>query len=170
VDGVHEAAWKGGQVAVSLGAVPSISRHGDVDRIFNGSPHELVWVQDPDAIEIMSEGPRRAHHSDHGTGGTNVNFLCVRDGEVHMRTFERGVEAETLSCGTGVVAAALSALARDAARAPVHVRTRGGHLTVDAERAEHGGWEHIRLTGPVRHVFDGAIPGGWSRRHPSITV
>ncbi|MGV3637755.1 MAG: diaminopimelate epimerase, partial [Flavobacteriales bacterium] len=72
-------------------------------------------------------------------------------------TYERGVEAETLSCGTGVVAADLSALQRGLVQDPVAVRTPGGDLVVEAHLEAGGGASSIRLIGPVEHVFDGTI-------------
>ncbi|MFT3886058.1 MAG: hypothetical protein QM724_11705 [Flavobacteriales bacterium] len=104
----------------------------------------------------MAAGPERRYAPKHAPGGTNVNFLRVADGVVRMRTYERGVEAETLSCGTGVVAAALSALARGQAKAPVPVVTRGGSLRVEA-RAAGEGFTAIRLIGPVGEVFNGEV-------------
>jgi diaminopimelate epimerase len=157
IDGPHVGAWEGDLVAVTLGYVPSVAEERDHDFVNNGSPHEILRVPDVDAVEVAAEGPRRAHRPERGPGGTNVNWISVREGRVRIRTFERGVEAETLSCGTGVVAAALSALARGEARSPVPVRARGGDLTVEAERVDPEGWGGIRLIGPAERVFDGTI-------------
>lgn len=157
IDGVHEGEWRDGLVAVALRYVPYVSHADDHDFIHNGSPHEVVRVLDVDAVDIMNDGPKRAHHPRRGEGGTNVNYMRVQDGRVHMRTFERGVEAETLSCGTGVVAAALSALSRQEAVSPVPVRTRGGDLRVEAELVDREGWDHIKLIGPAVRVFEGTI-------------
>lgn len=159
IDGEHAGEWRKVEVAVTLRDVATIKRATqgeDVDFIHNGSPHELVWVKDPAAVKIMVEGPERRYAPVHAPGGTNVNFLRVQDGVVDMRTYERGVEAETLSCGTGVVAAALSALHRGLVQAPVAVRTPGGALSVEA-LLQDGGARHVRLTGPVQHVFSGTI-------------
>ena len=157
IDGAHEGAWHGEEVAVTLGNVPYVSQGDDHDFIHNGSPHEIVRVADVDAVEIMVDGPKRAHHERRGSGGTNVNYMRVAEGVIRMRTFERGVEAETLSCGTGVVAAALSAMARREAQSPARVITRGGHLMVEAERVDREGWGKIRLIGPAVRVFEGSI-------------
>jgi diaminopimelate epimerase len=157
IDGVHDGAWHGEDVAVTLGYVPCVLQGDDHDFVHNGSPHEIVRVDDVDAVDIMADGPRRAHHERRGPGGTNVNYVQVQGGRVRMRTFERGVEAETLSCGTGVVAAALSALARHEAEAPVEVVTRGGNLRVEAELMDREGYGNIVLIGPAIHVFDGSI-------------
>lgn len=159
VDGIHWGEWHEGGVAVTLRDVATIRRGSDgdaVDFIQNGSPHELVWVDDPATVPIMIEGPKRRYATAHAPGGTNVNFLRVKDGRVDMRTYERGVEAETLSCGTGVVAAALSALVRGAVQLPVRVNTPGGVLLVEAELHPQGA-KQIRLIGPVQPVYNGTI-------------
>jgi len=142
---------------VTLGYVPYVDERGDHDFLHNGSPHVVVRVTDVDAVEIMVDGPKRAHHERQGPGGTNVNYMHVADGVVRMRTFERGVEAETLSCGTGVVAAALSAMNKQEAQSPARVITRGGQLLVEAERVDREGWGKIRLIGPAVRVFEGNI-------------
>lgn len=160
IDGLHAGAWRDGEVAVTLRDVARIDRGtqgAEVDFIQNGSPHELVWVKDPAAVEIMVEGPRRRYAPTHAPGGTNVNFLRVRGGVVDMRTYERGVEAETLSCGTGVVAAALSALNRGLVQAPIGVRTPGGALQVEARLEPSGAVTGVRLIGPVQEVYNGTI-------------
>lgn len=157
IDGMHAAGWSGGHVAVSLHRVAHVRRGtdgADVDFIHNGSPHELVWVEEPDAVDLMQEGRRRRYDACHADGGTNVDFLRVRDGQVRMRTYERGVEAETLSCGTGVVAAALSALDRGVVQAPVTVVTPGGTLRVEAQR-DGEGYDHVVLIGPAEEIFTG---------------
>jgi diaminopimelate epimerase len=89
-----------------------------------------------------------------------VNFVQVRNGELEMRTFERGVEAETLSCGSGVVAAALSAVARGLVDTPVVVNAPGGRLRVEADHRGDGEFVSIELIGPVAHVFQGSIDIG----------
>ena len=159
IDGVHQGEWRDEYVAVTLIDVAGLKRGSsgaEVDLIHNGSPHELVWVDDPAAVAIMTEGPKRRYAAAHAPAGTNVNFLRVRNGAVDMRTYERGVEAETLSCGTGVVAAALSALGRGLVRTPVKVSTPGGVLCVEARMYDDGA-KNIRLIGPVAHVFNGTV-------------
>lgn len=159
IDGVHHGEWRKELVAITLQDVTEIIRCTDgseVDFVQNGSPHELVWVDDPGSVAIMKDGPRRRNAPAHAPGGTNVNFLRARNGVVEMRTYERGVEAETMSCGTGVVAAALSALVRGQAQAPVAVRTPGGTLSVEA-LLNGDGASQLCLIGPVAEVFTGTI-------------
>jgi len=160
IDGKHAGMWSDELVSITLSFQGGIQRGTDgpsVDFINTGSPHELVWVADPDNVSIMEEGQRRRNAERHAPGGTNVNFVRVESGVVHMRTYERGVEAETLSCGTGVVAAALSAMDRKEVGSPVQVRTRGGSLQVEAEQNGVGEFGGVRLVGPVKAVFTGRI-------------
>ena len=167
IDGVHTAEWRGAEVAISLGYVPYVSnspQEPHVDFIHNGSPHELVWVADPGWIDVKREGALRRHAPQRAPDGVNVNFVRWTGEQVEMRTYERGIEDETLSCGTGVVAAAISALHRHHMDTPVHVVAPGGRLRVEAELVDREGYGNIRLIGPVRHVFDGTwnptLPAG----------
>ncbi|QQR87037.1 MAG: diaminopimelate epimerase [Flavobacteriales bacterium] len=161
VDGEHSAEWHEGEVAVSLAYVPYVGHDPAepmVDFIHNGSPHELVWVEDPATVDVRTEGAKRRWAPRRGEGGTNVNFVRWRDGRMEIRTFERGVEDETMSCGTGVVAAAISGLHRIHMPSPVHVRARGGDLRVEAELVDREGYGNIKLIGPAREVFGGQLP------------
>jgi diaminopimelate epimerase len=160
IDGIHHGFRVGEEVAISLPPVDRLNWavHGaEVDNIHTGSPHELVWVTDVEAVDIGSDGASRRYATRHGTGGSNVNYVQPWKDGLRMRTYERGVEAETLSCGSGVVAAALSAIHRGHAMAPVAVYTRGGDLRVEARWSDAGCFEEIRLIGPVSEVFHGAI-------------
>ncbi|HRO99643.1 MAG TPA: diaminopimelate epimerase [Flavobacteriales bacterium] len=159
IDGRHLGKWEGAEVSISLPDLPLV--HIDLaepgtDFVNTGSPHELVWVPAVDGVPITEDGPRRRYAPRHGAGGSNINYVQRTDGGIRMRTYERGVEAETLSCGSGVVAAALSAVQRGVATPPVLVDTRGGRLTVHAHRVE-AGYSDVRLVGPVKEVFTGTI-------------
>lgn len=110
IDGSHEAQWVEGQVRISMkvpGTVEGVSECADL--IHTGSPHLLVWVDDPEKVEIIPDARHYRYNERFSKEGVNVNFLRVEDGRVEMRTYERGVEGETLSCGTGVTAAAIDA-------------------------------------------------------------
>lgn len=160
IDGEHLGQWMGKEVAITLpnvGTVDHAIDGADVDFIHTGSPHELVWVPDTEAVDIMAEGPRRRHAAHRAPGGTNVNFVQLMGDGIRMRTFERGVEAETLSCGSGVVAAGLSALLRHHIPVPLTVTTRGGTLQVEATMVDRASFDRIRLIGPVQHVFTGTV-------------
>jgi diaminopimelate epimerase len=157
IEGLHEARWTDGEVEVSMGDVSGVERLAeDMDLLNTGSPHLVIWVQDPAAVDIVPEARTHRYGARFAKEGVNVNFARWRNGQLEMRTYERGVEAETLSCGTGVTAAALSAMARGHAQGSCAVRTSGGNLLVTAEQKEDS-FTHILLRGPVQEVFKGVI-------------
>ncbi len=123
-----------------------------------GVPHAVVFVDDLDAVDVLKEGAATRYHVAFAPKGTNANFVQVeKSGDLAIRTYERGVEGETLACGTGVVAAALAHAKTHGASSPVQVRVRGGDSlqvtfqTVDADFRE------VTLTGPADFVFQGRI-------------
>ena len=106
------------------------------------------------ALDLNRLGPAFRRHARFGPEGANLSVCALEGGLVHIRTFERGVEAETLACGTGSTAAALSYALRGLARPPVGVRTRSGEtLVVDFNDAREPG--RLTLEGPARAVFEG---------------
>jgi diaminopimelate epimerase len=123
-----------------------------------GVPQLVVRVQWPDFWRRPLEplAPALRAHAQLGEGGANVNFLQVGDGELAVRSWERGVEGETLSCGSGDVAAAVVALAEGWASAPAPVRTASGRvLVVEPEGAPPSC--PVRLSGPAEWVAEGAV-------------
>jgi diaminopimelate epimerase len=122
-----------------------------------GVPHVVVYVSDAERAEVIAHG-RTIRRSTIFPRGTNVNFVQVTDsGKLIVRTYERGVEDETLACGTGVVAAALLTNRVHRLALPLCIKVRGGDiLTVDA-RAEGDAFRDVTLTGPATEVFSGEI-------------
>lgn len=158
VDGDHAAAWSDGLVRIAMRDVERVEHLDDrTDRIFTGSPHLLVWVDDPAAVDIIPEARRIRYSAEHAKAGINVNFIRAVGGRVEMRTYERGVEDETLSCGTGVTAAALAAMSRGLAGSACEVATRGGVLRVEAAPGPGTGFTGVHLAGPVRRIFTGTL-------------
>lgn len=156
-DGVHTAKWMGRQVEVSMRDVTGLERISDqVDLVDTGSPHLVVHVEDPAALDLVAEAHRYRYAARFKQKGVNVNFVCWRGDMLEMRTYERGVEAETLSCGTGVTAAALSAMARGHCEGHCRITAPGGRLAVRAERVGEG-FAGIHLTGPVQKTFTGNV-------------
>ncbi|MFO8054445.1 MAG: diaminopimelate epimerase [Bacteroidales bacterium] len=121
-----------------------------------GSPHHIEFVQDITGINVIEKGKEIRHRSSYSPiGGVNVNFLAIKEGKLHLRTYERGVEDETLSCGTGAIAAALAyAVKQGITNGPVTVNTSGGPLQVDFSRKQNT-FTNIWLTGSARYIFKG---------------
>ena len=123
--------------------------------INTGVPHVVIEVADAEVAEVLALG-RAIRYSSLFPRGTNVNFVQVADpGNLIVRTYERGVEGETLACGTGVTAAALVIHRVRNLPLPLRVKVRGGDiLAVDAV-AEGGNFRNVALTGPAREIFSG---------------
>jgi diaminopimelate epimerase len=154
-DGIHQATLlPGKQVRLkmrdTLHAEPSAKGY----LLNTGSPHLVLFVEDVDKVDVFTEG-RNIRHTFWDTGGVNVNFVEKAGRVLRMRTYERGVEDETLSCGTGVTAAALLAHS-EGFKSPVKVETRGGSLQVEFSPTA-AGFSEVYLTGPVSRVFSGTF-------------
>lgn len=157
IDGIHEGRWTGDEVEISMRDVSGLERLGDHRDLLNtGSPHLVIWVDDPATVDIIPVAHQHRYSARFAKEGVNVNFVRWQEGRLEMRTYERGVEAETLSCGTGVTAAALSAMARGHAAGSCAVRTPGGVLNVSANQG-NGTFTEIMLRGPVQEVYGGSI-------------
>jgi diaminopimelate epimerase len=123
-----------------------------------GVPHAVVFVPDADRAMVQLLGPEIRRHAHFGPKGTNVNFVQVLGpSHVRVRTFERGVEGETLACGTGVTASALVASRVQHFASPVKVQVQGGEQLEVSFQESNGGFENVQLTGPAEFVFEGKI-------------
>ena len=108
IDGPNEARIAGGEVSLKMAKVSHISESLGDAFVHTGSPHHVRWVEDLEDYPVLEQGQLLRHDPCYAPGGSNVNFVeKISDNEIFVRTFERGVENETLSCGTGVTAAAL---------------------------------------------------------------
>ncbi len=123
-----------------------------------GVPHVVMRTGNVQDVDVDGVGSTVRRHRDFAPEGTNVNFMQVcPEGDIRVRTFERGVQAETAACGTGVTACALVAARNGWAELPIPVNTRSGDmLTVDGELTEDS-VRNVTLTGPTEHVFMGTI-------------
>ena len=128
--------------------------------VFTGSPHYVELVDDTAAVDVAVRGAEIRHREVFAAdGGTNVDFVQVLGpGRIRVRTFERGVEAETLACGTGVTAAAMVVQAmRQPTCCDFEVEAMGGRLRVEFSKTQAGGFTEVFLTGPAERVFEGEI-------------
>ena len=129
-----------------------------VDFLNTGVPHAVLFVRSVRSIDVAKQGRAIRYHSAFAPSGTNVNFVEIgRGNRIHVRTYERGVEGETLACGTGVVAASILSNLRRGLRSPILVTTRGGdHLRVGFSMV-NGQARKVTLQGPARIVYTGVI-------------
>lgn len=129
-----------------------------VHAVNTGVPHAIVVVEDLGAVDVLALGAALRGHDRFLPRGTNANFVEVRAPQtLAIRTYERGVEGETLACGTGVCAAALVHHALTGAPSPIAVQVRGGEtLEVGFERVDDG-FTNVTLTGPADFVFEGQV-------------
>lgn len=128
--------------------------------VFTGSPHYVEFTDDTASVDVAGRGAEIRHREAFAAdGGTNVDFVQVLGaGRIRVRTFERGVEAETLACGTGVTAAAMVVQAvRQPTCCDFEVEAMGGRLRVEFAKRPEGGFGEVFLTGPAERVFEGEI-------------
>jgi diaminopimelate epimerase len=157
-DGEHEAEiddkkW----VRLKMKDVDSIVHyHGD-SILDTGSPHYIKSVQNIMNLNVYAEGKSIRNSKDFIANGINVNFVEQDQKKIIVRTYERGVEDETFSCGTGVTAAALVFAHNNMGFNRVEIKTKGGHLAVEFEKLNEQQFKNIWLCGPAEFVFKGEI-------------
>lgn len=159
VDGIHKANIdEGGTVSLQMSDVPEVSIFPDYIFLNTGSPHHVQMVDMLSLVDVKAEGRAIRYGSLYGDAGSNVNFV-TQEGPDHfaIRTYERGVEDETLSCGTGATAAAIAmhALGRTASQV-VQISVAGGQLEVRFEKVGKS-YVNVVLVGPATFVFNGSI-------------
>ncbi len=129
-----------------------------VDFLNTGVPHAVLFVRSVRSIDVAKQGRAIRYHSAFAPSGTNVNFVEIgRGNRIHVRTYERGVEGETLACGTGVVASSILSNLRRGLRSPILVTTRGGDNVRVGFSMENGHARKVTLQGPARIVYRGVL-------------
>ena len=164
-DGVHTAhvaptSADRGEVVLGMTDVERIDANGAGWFLNTGVPHYVEFVDDLASVDVAGRGRTLRYDTARFPEGANVDFVEIAEpGTLRMRTYERGVEAETLACGTGAVAAALVAYhTRKDEFTKIRVHVPGGELSVGFEPVPASGrFVHIRLTGPARRIFDGTF-------------
>lgn len=163
-DGAHDAQIVDGMVRLKMNDVTEVRKIAEDFFINTGSPHYVRIVDDVQNFPVYDEGKNIRNADDFKPGGTNVNFIqLLAENSIFVRTYERGVEDETLSCGTGVTAAAI-ATSYAGYSSPVKILTLGGELSVEYKfrpsglPSSHAGtFSEIYLSGPAKMVYKGEL-------------
>ncbi|WP_417265401.1 diaminopimelate epimerase [Brumimicrobium sp.] len=158
IDGIHSATIEGELISLKMNDVANFSKDETAFILDTGSPHYVQFVAELDDEDIVEYGKKVRFSHKYFEKGINVNLVEVlEDNHLNMLTYERGVEDETYSCGTGATAVALAyALVLDYDDIDVKINVKGGELAVRAERFDRS-FESIYLIGPAEKVFDGRI-------------
>ncbi len=156
IDGKHVATIEGDLVKLQMIDVNSISINKETAFLDTGSPHHITFTNDVNSINVNEEGKKIRYGSPYFEEGTNVNFVeKINDNTFKVRTYERGVEGETLSCGTGVTAVAIAVNKMKLTNTNIiKLKTIGGTLEVSFEtKSNH--YQNVYLKGPAIQTFKG---------------
>lgn len=156
IDGPHEASIsQNGIVRLAMHDVREVEEYETYMALNTGSPHYVCFTDDANDIDVVAEGRLIRNSPKYRDEGINVNFVSeINFNTLFVRTYERGVEDETWSCGTGVTAAAMAHTLHREGQQTIHVTTRGGDLSVDFE-VHHKQFTNVFLSGPAQWVFSG---------------
>jgi diaminopimelate epimerase len=163
VDGLHDARVRAdGWVELKMIDVKNVEIGQDYFLMNTGSPHFVVFVEDLSDINIFEAGRQIRYSERFHREGVNVNFVELKKDQtgIEVATYERGVEDETYSCGTGVTAAAIAFALRQnqsAGSVSVPIQTKGGQLEVRFEKSADGLFSEVWLCGPAQQVFAGQV-------------
>lgn len=159
IDGIHTATYTpDGNICLKMNGVSDIVHFPDGIFADTGSPHFIIAHPSPHQEDMNVWGKKYRYDTRFGQGGANVNLIYSEGNTITIATFERGVEAETLACGTGAVAAAIAvAETSDEIHSEYAVKAKGGQLHVHLKKESGGSYSDIYLTGPAEFVFSGEI-------------
>lgn len=159
VDGEHQAEIDlDGYVRLKMNDVNDVETHNTYYVLDTGSPHYVKHTGDVRNMDVKNSGRLIRYSKEFEEKGINVNFVeSLDDDTIFVRTYERGVEDETLSCGTGITASALMSAHNDNGFNRVEVKTVGGKLSVEFDKKDDTHFENIWLNGPANFVFKGEI-------------
>lgn len=158
IDGPHTATIDTNDtVHLAMQDVHHIAFRDGYAILNTGSPHYVLWVNDTHTAEVFNTGRAIRNRDEFQPKGINVNFVQVLEEGLRVRTYERGVEDETLSCGTGVTASAIAYSKDITGKFDVPINTPGGNLRVTFTKDTPGSATEVILTGPAELVFEGDI-------------
>jgi diaminopimelate epimerase len=156
-DGLHEAVQESGIIRLKMNDVTGYKIIDNHYFLNTGSPHYVVFSDDVRKMDVRNIGKELRWSEKFAPGGTNVNFAELTDSGIFVRTFERGVEDETLSCGTGVTASAIaSVLGGHFKPGKINIETPGGKLSVEFRRIGDSITD-VWLCGPATFVYEGSV-------------
>lgn len=159
-DGEHEAEFgEKNWVQLKMQDVNFVEERNYEEHVLNtGSPHYIKQVDDVEKIDVVKEGKKIRYNEEFNEKGINVNFVqTLNDDAIYVRTYERGVEDETLSCGTGVTASALIFAHNENGYNRISIKTKGGYLAVEFNKIGEQHFSNIWLCGPATFVYKGEI-------------
>lgn len=159
IDGMHKVQFDGDIVKLQMQDVSSIQSFKNHMFLDTGSPHHVEFVENLKEFDVKSNGERIRYGAPYNEAGSNVNFVKrINPNEFAVRTYERGVEDETYSCGTGVTAVALAMHnSGKTASEEITIQTEGGELKIAFTANENGSYSDIWLIGPAKQVFKGYL-------------
>jgi len=158
VDGEHEFKSDSHLISLKMGDVDSLEPVGNDIFLDTGSPHYVQIVDDVLELDVLNEGRAIRYNQRFEKEGTNVNFIEMMERIIHIRTYERGVEDETLSCGTGATACAIVMHhLGQVSDTDLPIKVLGGKLQVSFKHQNKGIYSDVWLTGPAQHVYSGTI-------------
>lgn len=159
IDGPHDAIWSNELVELRMQDIDVIQERGDHFVLNTGSPHYVIFTSNIDKMDVVAEARKIRYNDEFHTIGINVNFVEIIDeSHIKVRTYERGVENETLSCGTGVTASAIALskhLQFKGGDKDIHIITPGGQLHVKYHLDNI--ISQVWLCGPAKEVYEGEM-------------
>ena len=162
IDGPHTASFSEDKVYLGMKEVHTIDKRNEDYVLNTGSPHYVKFVKDVSKVQIVEEARKIRNNHEFKSEGINVNFVEIIDeNKIKVRTYERGVEDETFSCGTGVVASVIATYIHTgqpndiSAEVLTSVEVVGGSLEVSFLLNEKGQYTNVTLIGPAIQVFEG---------------
>ncbi len=158
IDGIHHAIIEDDIVKLQMQDVDTVKKYDNHVFLNTGSPHHVQFESDLESFDIKNKGAKIGYGEPYNEAGSNVNFVKkINDDEFTVRTYERGVEDETLSCGTGVTAVALAMnYIGETEKSLITLKTEGGDLQVSFDE-DKDSYKNVWLIGPAKQVFKGTI-------------
>ena len=154
---VYVAYVENERIRIRMVDVPNVQKFAEGYLLNTGTRHFVRLVEELSEYDVVGEGRRLRYDPRFQPVGANINFVEVKNDGVHMRIYEKGVENETLSSGTGVTAVALTLAYTHQLPSPIAVHTRGGILNISFDRSDHSLFTQVYMAGPAEMVFQGTV-------------